>query len=109
MKAALLAVCLLLSSLGAVVAAPHTLPRPWPRREGTRPLLRFLVATLQVRNRQALVIQQVLKAHALGTPTPDELAALLRPVLTEAQFAKFQDLASSELLGPNLTYLASLH
>ncbi len=109
MKAALLAVCLLFSSLGAAVAAPHALPGPWARREGARPLLRFLVATLRVPDRQALAIQQVLKTRALGTPTPAELAALLRPVLTEAQFAKFQDLASSELLGPNLTYLASLH
>lgn len=109
MKTALLAACLLLSFLGAAVAAPHALPGPWSHRGSARPLLRFLVATLRVPDRQALAIQQVLKTRALGTPTADELAVLLRPVLTEAQFAKFQDLASSELLGPNLTYLASLH
>ncbi|OGX91652.1 hypothetical protein BEN49_04545 [Hymenobacter coccineus] len=95
--------------MGAAVAAPRALPGPWPHREGARPLLRFLVATLRVPDRQALAIQQVLKTRALGTPTPEELAALLRPVLTEAQFAKFQDLVNSGLLGSNLTYLASLH
>lgn len=108
MKTALLAFCLSMLALGTAVAAP-CVRIPWPRHEGTRPLVRFLVATLRVRDRQALAIQQVLKTRTLGTPTPDELATLLRPVLTEAQFAKFQDLASSKLLGPNLTYLASLH
>ncbi|MGI4886289.1 MAG: hypothetical protein ACRYFR_15140 [Janthinobacterium lividum] len=95
-------------ALGTSVAAPCA-RGPWPHHEGARPLVRFLVATLRVPSRQALEIQHLLKTHTLGTPTPDELATLLRPVLTEAQFAKFQDLVSSERLGSNLTYLASLH
>lgn len=108
MKTALLALCLSMLAFGTAEAAP-CVRAPWPHRAGARPLARFLVAALRVPSSQALVIQQVLKTRAVGTPTPDELASLLRPVLTEAQFAKFQDLASSELLGSNLTYLASLH
>ena len=108
MKTTLLAACLLILSLGTLVAAPYTWG-PWPRREGTRPLLRFLVATLKVPANQALEIQHLLKTRTLGTTSPDELATLLRPALTEAQFAKFQDLADSQLLVPSLTYLASLH
>ncbi len=83
-------------------------PGPWPRHEATRPLLRFLISTLHLPDAQALEVQQVLKAHALSTPTPNQLATMLFPVLTETQFAKFQDLADSETLGPNMHYLASL-
>lgn len=111
MKATVLIACLLVIASGASAASlpSAAAPGPWPRHEAARPLLRYLIATLHLPDGQALEVQQVLKAHPLGTLTPVELANLLFPVLTEGQFTKFQDLADSEMLGPNMQYLASLH
>ena len=113
MKAAILVACFVAAASGAF-AAPGCGPRvqppvPWFRHEAAHPLLRYLIATLHLPDGQALAVQRALKTHALGTPTAAELAALLLPVLTEAQFTKFQDLQDSEMLGSDLHYLASLH
>ncbi|MFD1467756.1 hypothetical protein ACFQ48_05945 [Hymenobacter caeli] len=115
MKTLTLLACFLATTSGVFAAGPAghlgcvRLAGPAPRHEAARPLLRYLIATLHLPDGQALEVQRVLKAHVLVRPSAGELANLLFPVLTEAQFARFQDLADNEVLGPNLNYLASLH
>jgi len=69
--------------------------------------VRFLINALQLPDQQVLTVEKALQAHPLQTASPAELATVLRPVLTDAQFARLQTLKPAELT-EELRYLASL-
>jgi hypothetical protein len=115
MKALVFACLAVAASLFARPAAAHSDPeREMPGATATivvapRPLVRYLINNLQLPDQQALAVEQALKAHPLKTSSPEELAEVLRPVLTAEQFARLQALKPANELSDELRYLATLH
>jgi len=114
MKAFAIACLALVASLVARPAAAHSEPE-YASAGATaaivsapRPLVQFLINTLQLQEHQVVAVQKALKAHPLKTNTPEELLAVLRPVLTEEQFARLQTQSPTAELQEEMRYLATL-
>jgi hypothetical protein len=67
------------------------------------PLVRYLAATLQLSQSQAVAVQQAVQHHERLTRTPGQLAERLHPVLSAREYERF------ERLYDNASTAASLH
>ncbi len=67
------------------------------------PLVRYLAATLQLSQSQAVAVQQAVQKHERLVRTPELLAERLRPVLSPREYERFERLYDN----PNAA--ASLH
>lgn len=56
------------------------------------PLVRYLAATLQLPQSQAVAVQQAVQNHERLTRTPEQLAERLRPVLSAREYERFERL-----------------
>lgn len=99
----------LLATSGTGAAQAHVRLAPTAERPAVRPLTRYLAATLHLTPTQATAVQERLRAHPLQAPAPEELVAVLEPVLSyEAQshLAALQNNATSY---QTLFYLTTRH
>jgi hypothetical protein len=115
MKALIVGFLALVATVAARPAAAHSEPElAAPRanaafRAAPRPLVRFLINSLQLPDQQALQVEQALKHQPTPITTPEALTAALRPVLTPEQLAQLQTLHPEDELQEELRYLATLH
>lgn len=73
---------------------------------GASPLVRYLAATLQLSAPRAVAVQQAVQKHQRLTRTPELLAQRLRTVLTENEFARFEQLHNDACASASLRELA---
>lgn len=73
---------------------------------GASPLVRYLAATLQLSQSQTVAVQQAVQKHQRLTRTPELLAQRLRTVLTDSEFARFEQLHNNADSAANLRELA---
>jgi hypothetical protein len=73
---------------------------------GASPLVRYLAATLQLSQAQTVAVQQAVQKHQRLTRTPELLAQRLRTVLTDSEFARFEQLHNDADAAASLRELA---
>ncbi len=80
-----------------------------PSRPTTRPLVRYLTATLRLTPTQAAAVQQVLRTETPRPLAPEQLAQSLSPVLSPEAQERLQALQNSVDSYQRLYYLAARH
>lgn len=94
---AFVATCLLAASLSPALGASAT-----TTRSATRPLVRYLTATLHLRRHKARLVARAMQRNPLGLTCPEQIGERLRPVLSAAQFEHYtilrDNVASYEML-----------
>lgn len=80
----LVATCLLALSLSPVLAAPAS-----AAHSATRPLVRYLTATLHLHRHKARQVARAMQRNPLSLTTPEQIRERLRPVLNASQFERY--------------------
>ncbi|GAA4365074.1 hypothetical protein GCM10023185_35090 [Hymenobacter saemangeumensis] len=115
MKTFVIACLAVASSLVARPVAAHSEPEHATAgisaaiASAPRPLVHFLINSLDLQEHEVLAVTKALKARPMKYYTPEELVALLRPVLTAEQLTRLQTLRPTNELRDELRYLATLH
>lgn len=73
----------------------------------SRPLERYLTATLHLRRHQARQVARAVRHNPLELNTPEQVADRLRPVLTAAQYERYADLQNNHAAYQMLQRLAT--
>lgn len=87
----LLTLGLLTLTLGSALAAPTAAAAS----QTSRPLVRYLTATLHLRRHKARQVERAVLRNPLDLSTPEQVADRLRPVLTASQYEQYADLQNN--------------
>jgi len=80
-----------------------------PATPGTRPLVRYLTATLHLTPAQAAAVQQALRTESPRPLLPEQLAQSIGPVLSLEAQERLQSLQANAAAYRTLYYLAARH
>jgi hypothetical protein len=95
-----LTLALLACTLGAAPVASAT-------SHTSRPLTRYLTATLHLRRHKARQVERAVQRNPLELSTPEQVADRLRPVLTATQYEQYADLQNNHAAYQMLQRLAA--
>lgn len=73
----------------------------------SRPLARYLTATLHLRRHKARQVERAVRRNPLELSTPEQVADRLRPVLTATQYEQYADLQNNHAAYQMLQRLAT--